>query len=175
MFEQLPESILVRELRYRIRRRRFRTREVTLTTTLLNAVTYTASELAELYHRRWQIETNLRHLKQTMGMDVLRCKTVEGVMKELLVFTLVYNLVRVVMLEAARRQRIDPDRISFIDALRWLCHARPGERLGQLRINPLRPGRIEPRAVKRRPKEYDLITQPRAELRKRLNLQRNMS
>jgi hypothetical protein len=74
----------------------------------------------------WQVETNLRHLKQTMGLDVLHCQHFAGVMKELTVFALVYNLVRIVMLEAAKRQGVALERISFIDALRWLSTASPG-------------------------------------------------
>ncbi len=103
-----------------------------------------------------------------MGLEVLNCKTYEGVLKELTVFTLVYNLVRVVMLEAARRQRVDPDRISFVDALRWLTTARPGGELPVLVVNPKRPNRVDPRVIKRRPKNYPWMSQPRAELRKRL-------
>jgi hypothetical protein len=115
-YEALPASILVRELRYRVPRVR-RTREVTLVTTLLDAAAYPAKELAQLYGQRWKIETNLRHLKQTMKMDVLRCETVQGVLKELTVFALVYNLVRAVMVEASRRQKVPVERISFADAL----------------------------------------------------------
>ena len=79
--------------------------------------------MAALYGQRWQIETNLRHLKQTLRMDVLRCQTVEGVQKELMVYALVYNLVRLVMLEAAHRQRVPVDASSFVDAVRWLAEA----------------------------------------------------
>ena len=124
----MPNSIVVRELRYQIAQPGCRTREVTLVTTLLDPILYPAIELAELYAQRWQIETNLRHLKQTLHMDVLRTKTVAGVQKELLMFALVYNLVRLVMLRAAERQGVPPDRISFTDAMRWLRHARCGKR-----------------------------------------------
>jgi hypothetical protein len=134
----------------------------------LDAERYTAAALAELYGMRWQVETNLSHLKRTLGMDVLRCETVRGVKKELLVFALVYNLVRAVMLEASRRQEVPLARISFIDALRWLATARPGADLPDLVINPHRPNRVEPRQVKRRPKSYSLLTKPRDELRKAL-------
>jgi Transposase DDE domain len=115
-YEALPASLLVRELRYAVPRVR-RTREVTLVTTLLDAAAYPAKELASLYGQRWKIETNLRHLKQTMKMDVLRCETVQGVLKELTVFALVYNLVRAVMVEASHRQQVPVERISFADAL----------------------------------------------------------
>ena len=167
-YAALPASIRVRELRYRVNRPGFRVEQVTLVTTLVDAKRYSSAALAELYGLRWQVETNLSHLKRTLGLDVLRCETVRGVKKELLVFALVYNLVRAVMLEASRRQEVPLDRISFIDALRWLATARPDANLPDLVINPLRPNRVEPRQVKRRPKSYTLLTKPRDELRKAL-------
>ncbi len=103
-----------------------------------------------------------------MKMDVLKCKTVDGVLKELTVDAIVYNLVRVVMVEAARGQGVDVERISFVDALRWLAQARPGEELTELVVNPDRPGRYEPRVRKRRPKQYQLMKKPRSVLRKGL-------
>lgn len=157
----LPPTIRVRELRYRVTRRGYRTRTLTVVTTLLDPRKYPAPELAELYLGRWQIEINFRHLKHTMGMDVLRCKSVAGVTKELLAYAIVYNLVCLVMHEAARRQGVAPQRISFVDALRWLIHHDADDRLPPLVINPSRPGRIQPRAVKRRSKPYDLLTKPR--------------
>jgi hypothetical protein len=165
-YEALPESLLVRELRYQVKTRGYRVREVTLVTTLLDAELYPVDELAELYYQRWQIETNFGHLKTTLGMDVLRCKTVEGVLKEAMMFVLVYNLVRMVMCQAARRQHVNVERISFIDTLRWLQSAEPDERLPELIVNPHRPGRYEPRVRKRRPKQYPLMKRPRAELKK---------
>lgn len=167
-FAALPASIRLRALRYRVNRPGFRVQQVTLVTTLLDARRYSAKALAELYGMRWQVETNLAHLKQSLGMDVLRSRTVSGVKKELLVFALVYNLVRAVMLEASRRQEVPLEQISFIDALRWLASAPPGAELPNLIVNPRRPNRVEPRQVKRRPKQYPLLTKPRAVLRKAL-------
>jgi hypothetical protein len=164
-FAALPDTLIVRELRYQIIQRGRRTRTITLVTTLIDADRYPAVELADLYGQRWQVETNLRHLKTTMKMEVLRCQSVDGVMKELAMFALAYNLVRVVMLEAARRQDVPVDRISFIDALRWLRSAGPDTPLPDLIVNPRRPDRFEPRAVKRRPKQYNLMNRPREELR----------
>jgi hypothetical protein len=166
--ERLPDSLLVRELRYRVTQRGYRVREVTLVTTLLDAELYPASELAELYRQRWEIETNLRHLKQTLHMDVLRTKTVEGIHKELAMFAIVYNLVRLVMLRSAKRQNLPAARISFIDAQRWLCHARLDAIPRNLVVLSHRPNRFEPRARKRRPKEYDLLSKPRRELQQAL-------
>ena len=167
-YEALPETLTVRELRPQVGRPGFRTREVTLVTTLIDAEAYPLEALAELYGTRWRVELNLRHLKTTMKMDVLKCKTVDGVLKELAVYAIVYNLVRVVMLEAARRQGVDVERISFIAELRWLGQARPGEELADLVVNPERPGRVEARVRKRRPKQYPLMTKPRSVLRKDL-------
>jgi hypothetical protein len=171
-YAALPESIVVRELRHAVRRPGYRTRALTLVTTLLDPKAYPATELARLYGLRWGVETDPRHLKQTMKMDVLPCATAAGVEKELAVFTLVYNLVRRVMEEAGRRQGVEPDRVSFVDALRWLQEARPGDELATLVVNPDRPGRVQPRVRKRRPKQYPLMTRPRAELRKALLKQR---
>ena len=167
-FAALPATLLVRELRYRIARPGYRVREVTLVTTLCDPHTYTAAALAEAYGLRWTIETCFGHLKTTMKMDVLRCQTVQGVTKELTMFVLAYNLVRMTMLEASRRQGVPPDRISFVDALRWLATAQPGDELPMLVVNPSRPGRQEPRVRKRRPKSYPLMRQPRAILKQKL-------
>lgn len=167
-YEALPESIIVREIRRTVVRPGMGKVTLTLVTTLLDPVKYTPEQLLELRLRRWDVETNIGHLKTTMGMDVLRCKTEEGICKEVAVFCLVYNLVRCVMLEASRRQEVAVSRISFADALYWVRYARPGEPLRDLKVNPLRPNRIEPRSKKRRPKQYDLMNKPRAELQKAL-------
>jgi hypothetical protein len=171
-YASLPKELIVRELRYRTGRAGFRVREVTLVTTLVDAELYPLVELAGLYRKRWAVEGHLRALKTTMKMEVLRCETVAGVSKELLMFALVYNLVRLVMLEASRRQGAPVDRISFVDALRWLTEARPGAALPKLVVNPDRADRVEPRMRKRRPKPYPLMTKPRSELRKALLEQR---
>jgi Transposase DDE domain len=166
-YAALPASILVRELRFSIAVPGFRTNKVTLVTTLLDPLRYPAEELAQLYFDRWKVELNLRHLKQTLHLDVLRCKTVDGVRKELCMIALVYNLVRLVTFTAAHQQGVPADRISFIDALRWLRHARPGEPLPNLIVYRIRH-RIEPRVRKRRPKPYSLMRRPRTELRNAL-------
>jgi hypothetical protein len=167
-YAALPDSLELRELRYRVEVRGFRTQEVTLVTTLIDAEAYPAEELASLYGTRWRVEEYLKALKQTMKMDVLKCKTVQGVLKELTMYAVAYNLVRLAMCEAAERQGVAPDRVSFIDTLRWLCMPEAGEGMPELVVNPERPGRFEPRVKKRRPKPYPLMTTPRAELRNRL-------
>jgi Transposase DDE domain len=166
-YEALPDSLLLRELRFNIQRPGYRTRQITLVTTLLDVARFPAEELAQLYFDRWRVEVNLRHLKQTLRLDVLKCQTEPGVRKEICMLVLVYNLVRLVMVEAARRQDVEPDRISFVDALRWLTQAKSGEDLRPLLVNPRRH-RVEPRVRKRRPKQYPLMKRPRAELRQAL-------
>jgi hypothetical protein len=170
-YAQLPASLVVRELRVTVRIPGRRTREIYLVTTLVSR-RYSARALARLFGQRWQVETNLRHLKQTLKMDVLRCTTVPGIVKELEIFVLMYNLVRRVMRQASHEQQVVPDRISFVDALRWLQYALPGEELRPLKVNPDRPDRVEPRVRKRRPKQFPLMKKPRAVLRKAL-LQQN--
>jgi hypothetical protein len=165
-WRQLPAVLLLRELRYRVRVPGVRTRVVTLVTTLLDAERYPAKELTRLYGLRWGVETNLRHLKQTLKMDVLHCTTVAGVLKELAMFVILYNLVRHVMAVAAARQGVLPERISFIDAWRWLQQAEPRSRLPKLVVHGRRCGRFDPRVRKRRPKEFPVMQKPRAELRK---------
>jgi hypothetical protein len=166
-YAALPEEITVRELRSRVQTPGYRVREITLVTTLLEGSLYPAEELAELYYRRWQVEINFKHIKISMEMDVLRCVTVEGVLKELAVFCLAYNLVRSVMTESARLQGVAVERVSLIDAVRWLIGVEEAD-ASVLVVNPSRRGRVEPRVVKRRPKQYMRMTKPRADLRKQL-------
>jgi hypothetical protein len=168
-YAALPDTLTVREVRYRTRQRGHRTRVITLVTTLLDANAYPAADLAELYLSRWQIEVNFRHLKTTMGMEVLHTKSVENVLKELCMFAIAYNLVRLVMLEASRSQKVPLERISFVDALRWLRDTPAWKLLTRLVVNPLRPDRLEPRVLKRRMKEYNLMNKPRHKLRKDLS------
>ena len=113
----------------------------------------------------YNIETALSPLKTTMQMEVLHGKTVPGVLKELTVFAIVYNLVRLVMGQSATLQHLSIERISFIDALRWLGAPGTGIPLGALIINPIRPPRMEPRVKKRRPKSFPLMITPRQVLR----------
>jgi len=165
-FQLLPREMEIRILQYTLEQRGFRTRNVIVATTLLDERAWPDEKIAELYGQRWQIETCFDHLKTTMKMNVLKCQSLDGVMKELAVYAMVYNLVRLAMLRAAEQQRVSVSRISFVDALRWLC----GRMLGlpgiqRLLINPYRPGRREPRVIRRRMKEFNLMKRPRAELK----------
>ena len=163
----LPDAITVREIRRTVRRRGFRPIRVTIVTTLLDPRAYPADELIELRLTRWLIETNIRHLKITLGMDVLKCKSVAGVRKERLVFLLVYNLIRLLMLGAARRQGTTPQRLSFADTLAWLRYGDLSA-CPALIVNPVRPGRLEPRVRKRPKKQFPYMTKPRAVLKQEL-------
>ena len=164
MFEQAPQWIRVREAQREVtiggRRRR-----LSIVTTLLDPKKYPAKALLKLLKERWLIELNLRSLKTTMGSERLHCQTVDGVLKELKMYLIVYNLVRMLMLKAAIDQGVSIDRVSFADALACLRFGGEMHAALRLKINPLRPGRIEPRVVKQRPKHYPRMTQPRAQLR----------
>jgi hypothetical protein len=174
----LPAQITVRILRFTTLIRGFRNRRVTLVTTLLDPVIYPAQELAALYARRWRLELCLRDLKTTMGMEQLRCKTPEMAEKELLAYLVSHNLVRCLMAEAVAAHAVELERVSFkgsVDALRQFSDAisrAPNRKLRRQLwedlllaiardLVPRRPNRNEPRAVKRRPKPYQLLNRPR--------------
>jgi hypothetical protein len=181
-YDTLPETMTLRVIQWRIEVPGFRTQEVILVTTLLDPKAYPAKMLQELYLRRWGVEINLREIKILLGMDILRCKSPEMVEREVLLHQIAYNLVRCVMQQAAASHKVDLRRLSFkgtLDTMRiWApaLHAsrnQPGEceRLytEMLRIIasdrlPDRPARSEPRAKKRRPKNYRLLTKPRRQM-----------
>ena len=171
----MPETLTLREARVG---------GLTLVTTLLDARAVSKQELLTLYRLRWQVELDLRAIKTVMQMDILRCKSPAMVTKEIAVHLLAYNLVRAVMAQAAFLGHVLPRQLSFKAALqlirafeqnlRHAPHARLATRcayllagIAQLRL-PQRPGRVEPRAVKRRPKPHALLTRPRHILRAQL-------
>ena len=177
-WKPIPHDLPVRVLRFNLHRRGFRPEAVTLVTTLLEAQTYPAQAIAQLYARRWKIELWFRDLKTSMGMEVLRCQTPQMVHKELEMFFLAYNLIRCLMVQASASQEVPLDRLSFkgtVDAARQfsgaIAQARSKKKRNQLIAQlleviardpvPDRPGRREPRAVKRRPKPYQLLNRPR--------------
>ena len=146
-----------------------------LITTLLSAKEATRDELKALYKKRWSIEVDFRNLKATMGMDVLSCKTADMVEKEIWIYFLAYNLIRLLMAQAALLSNLLPRQISFKHSLQlWLAYHRQNLSedamdsifvlMGQKKIGN-RSGRIEPRAIKRRPKAYPLLMKPRAQAR----------
>jgi len=168
-FASLPALVMVRIIRHQIVERGMRTQEVFIATTLPEEQ-WSDERVIALYARRWEIETCFNHLKTTMGMNVLKCQSVEGVMKELAVYMIVYNLVRLLMLKYARERDIDVRRVSFIDALHHLSVRALGLcGVAELIINPHRPGRSNPRVVRRRRKPYDLMTKPRSAYKTRRN------
>jgi hypothetical protein len=178
-YRRLPDSLDVREVRYRVAVRGFRTQQITLATTLLDAETYLPEALAALYFLRWDVELDFRHIKTTMQMDVLRCKTPAMVRKEIWTHLLAYNLVRTVMWQAAQTGPARARRVSFKGTIQQVLSLRdllppgrcPGEsralllHLAGRQVVPFRPERIEPRVKKRRPKNYRLMTRPRSELK----------
>jgi hypothetical protein len=174
LWARLPEVLTLRLVRCRLSLPGFRTQQVILVTTLLDRAQFPASQLAALYYRRWSMELSLRNLKTTLQMDQLSCKNPENLEREIRMHFLVHNLVRRLMLQAARRHRVPLDRISFAGSLaaarrqgEALLQARSEQRRRALReelfrvlatdLVPDRPGRREPRAVKRRPKPYPLL------------------
>jgi hypothetical protein len=183
-YRQIPDEVLVREVNFRVRVRGWRVRALTLVTTCCDSQQYPVEELARVYHGRWQAEVDLRTIKITMQMDVLRCKTPAMVRKELWMHLLAYNLIRSVMAEAAERASLRPRDVSFKGALQTLTAYRPlveqapptqlpllyNEMLVAIATHVVgnRPYRYEPRAIKRRPKQHDLLTIPRREAKRRL-------
>jgi Transposase DDE domain len=181
---QIPDEMSIRELRINVDQPGFRVNELVLVTTMLDAAEYTKEELAALFLERWNIELDLRSIKDVLQMDVLRCESPEMVEKEIWMHMLAYNLIRGVMAKAAEAHDKQPRQISFKGALQamtafqdTLRRAAPEdrERLMQTMLEVIaqhevadRPGRFEPRANKRRPKPQRFLMEPRSEARKRL-------
>ena len=180
-YDRMPASIEVREVYVRVDVPGFRTESFVVVTTLTNAAAYPKGDIAELYHHRWLAELDIRAIKITMGMDILRCKTPEMVRKEMWTCLLAYNLIRQTMLQSAQKAGVSPRALSFTAAVQsiaasWLVIVLSDDALAALLIAAAsvslaehvvgnRPGRIEPRAVKRRPKPHHLLTKPRAQAR----------
>jgi Transposase DDE domain len=180
-YARMPETLTVREVCFVVTQPGCRSREVLVATTLTDARAYPKADIAELYHHRWQVELDIRSIKQALKMDVLSCKTPARVRKEVWAHLLAYNLVRQAMTRAARAGNTTPRRLSFagavqtLNAFRWALLLGPEDRWAELvravllaigthRVGD-RPGRCEPRKVKRRPKGYPRLTRPRAEER----------
>jgi hypothetical protein len=179
---QLPEELTVRLVEIQVAVPGFRTQTFVLVTTLLDAKTYNAEELGRLYFRRWAVELFFRDIKTTLGLDVLRCQTPAMVRKEIVMHAIAYNLIRALMQDVAHSYQVSVQRLSFkgtVDALRqWRelfentrSEVRASDKLRRLFYQSIandllldRPNRSEPRAVKRRPKNFRLLTQPRHEM-----------
>lgn len=182
-YAKMPGELKLREIRVRIKEPGKRTREIVIVTTLLDAAKYPASAIADLFKQRWHVELDLRSIKTTMGMEMLRTKTPDMVRKEIGMHLLAYNLIRGVTAEAARGRDILPRELSFNGArqtIRAFEETHLYEPTAIVADFPLlldliiqkrvgdRPDRCEPRAVKRRPKPYHLLTVPRAEAKGRI-------
>lgn len=178
LWRRMAPQLSVRILRYSLRRPGYRTRCLTLVTTLVDAQRYPAEQLARLYAKRWQIELWFRDIKTSMGMEVLRCESPKMIHKELEMFFIAYNLIRGLMIQASRDHAVDIQRLSFkgtVDSVRQFSVAiaqapsrkKQKELIDKLfqtiaaDVVPERPGRREPRAVKRRPKPCAWLTKPR--------------
>jgi hypothetical protein len=189
MYDTLPESLTIREVRVRVAQPGFRTETLIVATTLLDADEFTNCDLARLYRARWNAELDLRSLKQTLQMDALRCKTPELVRKEIWTHILAYNLVRTIIAQAAVKHGIEPRTISFKGAIQTLEAFQPviaiqcrrnatfraqlyQQLLDAIAVHRVadRPDRYEPRQRKRRNKKYDLLTKPRHEVKRRILL-----
>jgi hypothetical protein len=185
--QRLPEGLTVRVRRFSVMRPGFRSRSITIATTLLDPAMYPAGEIARLYGDRWTVELRLRDIKTTLGMDVLRGRSPDIVRKEIYMHLLAYNLIRTLMVEAAGEHACPLHRLSFAGTVQHLRTLLPylwlfagtlrGSVLTALLLDwiahdmlPHRPGRLEPRAKKRRAKTYSLMVQPRSEMRKALLL-----
>jgi hypothetical protein len=181
-YDQLPESLTLREVRVHVSQKGFRTRELVVVTTLLDPEKYPADEIASLYRRRWQAELNLRSLKIVLQMDHLRCKTPHRVRNEFYMHLLGYNLIRRVMAVAAARANREPWTVSFKGTLQTLNNFLPllntsvstsnwcESLLDAIATHVVgdRPDRFEPRVRKRRPKEYEPMREPRGNYKRRM-------
>ncbi len=182
-YAAMPQQLRLREIRVRVKDRSKRTRELIVITTLLDHLKYSATAIGDLFRQRWHAELDLRSIKTTMGMEMLRTKTPEMVRKEVAMHFLAYNLIRGIMAEAARGRDVKPRELSFNGA-RQTVRAFEAQHLYepkqiaadfprlldlivQKRVGD-RPDRFEPRAVKRRPKTYYRLTVPRAEAKRRI-------
>ncbi|MDX8390752.1 MAG: IS4 family transposase [Mariprofundaceae bacterium] len=177
--EALPEKLLLRQIKVIVNKPGFRCTSFYIITTLLDSKAYPASEIAEVYFQRWDVELFFRDIKTTMDMDILRCKTPEMVRKEILMHLIVYNCIRALIAEAAKTTVLKTRRISFKGSVQALRQWEPYLNSSSQELNRLiqllyqsiignvvieRPGRSEPRAIKRRPKNYQRLNKPRHEM-----------
>jgi hypothetical protein len=180
---KIPPTMTLREITFAVPMPGFRTKVITVVTTLLDPRLYPTQAFIDLYRRRWMAELFLRDIKTTMGAEVLRAKSPEMAQKELRMFLIAYNLIRCLMLEAARAHDLCQYRLSFKGAVstvrQWApimaYHPFTGQQRRAMRQHllyyiaadqlPDRPGRAEPRALKRRPKPFSLLTKPREQYR----------
>ena len=186
-YRSLPDYLTVREIRVRVEQPGFRTRSFIVVTTLLDSEEFSVSDLAYIYRARWNNELDLRSIKITLQMDILRCKTPELIRKEIWTHILAYNLIRTIMAQAADTYKIPPRSISFKGTLQTLEAFQPliayqdgrGSEHRELLYQQLleaivvhrvadRPDRFEPRARRRNPRKSEMLTKPRHEAKREL-------
>lgn len=182
-YARMPASLRLREVQVQVAEKGFRVESLVVVTTLLDPEPYSAAELAQLYRRRWLVELDIRTVKSTLHLDILRCKTPEMARKELRAGLLAYNLIRQTMLQAALAAERSPRELSFTLAIQtiaaaWMVAVIAEDLLPllvEMRLDHMashrighRPNRVEPRAIKRRPKPHDLLTEPRDQARAKL-------
>ena len=183
-YDEMPESLGLRQVDVKVDEPGFRVESLSVITTLTDAKRYTSDEIAGLYHKRWHVELDIAAIKITLGMDVLRCKTPEMVRKEIWTCLLAYNLIRKTMLQAAKQKKLSPRQLSFATAMQtmaasWavlpILDAPQQDSMTEAQIESLtsqlvgkRPNRVEPRAVKRRPKPHRLLNMIRERARQLL-------
>lgn len=160
-WDNLCGDIVLREIIFNLIMPNGKKTKIVLLTTLLDREKYPANDVIELYTQRWEIETAFKHIKQTLKLDIVKGHSVDVVTKEIIVHCIAYNLVRQVMIASAKKQKTEPQRISFIDALRWMLHDGTKKNLNKLIVNPVRY-RHCPRIVRRRRKSHTYMTQPRS-------------
>jgi hypothetical protein len=164
-WRRLPKSLTLRQIAFRICRPGYRPKWAWVITTLLDPQAYPASEIVTLASRRWQVEVYFRDMKQTLGMWKISARTPQGVRKEVLAFVLLYNLIRQIMVKAAVAQGVEPERISFKDAMVWLLWSLPGAAMPLLSVNPKRYRPTEARRLKRGRRRFPCLNKPRASFR----------
>lgn len=163
-WKTMPRELRLRQISFRLCRKGFRTQWAWVITTLTDDRKYSAQEMVDLYERRWQVEVCFRDLRKSLHFQKLSAKSIEGVRKQVLAFVLLYDLVRQIMVRAARQQGVEPERISFIDAVQWLLWSTPGEALPELGVNPKRRRATQPRMIKRGRHRYPQLSGPRDQL-----------
>jgi putative transposase len=183
-YAAMPDTLTLREVRFRVEQPGCRSREIVVATTLTDARCQPKEAIADLYHQRWHVELDIRSIKRTLELHHIACKTPAMVRRALWVHFLAYNLVRRALAEAAQTQGLCPRQLSFaagvqiLEAFRWLLLFASQQRRQEVRTIVLvalathevgdRPGRCEPRRVKRRPKKYAWLNKPRAQARAEL-------
>jgi len=178
-YDNIPECFKIREITYYIEEPGFRSKKVILFTTMLDWKLYPKESFAEIYLKRWKVELFLNSIKITMGMETLKCKSPQMIDKEIIMHIIAYNLIRMLIYQASEIHNVPIDRISFKGAVVTIKYFYPYfenckdnktftkymEKMLQIIADdkiPHRPNRIEPRAIKKRLKRFQLLTKPRS-------------